>query len=139
LALEEQDNQMGLTQIVRFPTSHAPGWPAVRDLLAAHQCVLQIRMIDGELAFPDEEPGENWRELRLATQEGLALTVKRETARAELIIWGNADRTLIRAWNALTWAFAETGQGIICTESGEQTPSEYLNHADVPWKPCGSG
>ncbi|MGA9465494.1 MAG: hypothetical protein WBV28_22080, partial [Terracidiphilus sp.] len=74
MALEEQDYKMGLTQIVQFPTSHAPSWPAVRDLLAAHKFPLQMRMIDGELAFPDEEPGENWRELRLATQEGLALT-----------------------------------------------------------------
>jgi hypothetical protein len=130
---------MGLTQIVRFPTSHAACWPAVRDLLAAHKCVLQVRMIDGELAFPDEEPGENWRELRLATPEGLALTVKREAARAELIIWGNADRTLIRAWNALTWAFAEAGQGVIDAESGEQTPAEYLKNAELPWKPGALG
>jgi hypothetical protein len=129
---------MGLTQIVLFATARSPSWPAVRELLAAHKFPLQVRMIDGELAFPDEEPGEDWRELRLATQEGLALTVKRETDRAELIIWGNADPTLIQAWNALTWAFAEAGQGVIRTGAGEQTSSEYLNHAELPWKPGAS-
>ncbi len=126
---------MGLTQVVQFPTSPTPSWPAVRDLLAAKKFSLQVRMIDGELAFPDEEPGEQWRELRLATQEGQPLTVKREGDRAELIVWGNADPTLIRAWNALTWAFAEAGQGMIHTQSGEQPSSQYLNHAELPWKP----
>ena len=82
-------------------------------------------MIDGELAFPDEEPAENWREIRLATQEGLAVTVKRAADCVEFVVWGNADHALIRARNALTWAFALVGQGMIETEQGVKTALEF--------------
>jgi len=51
-------------------------------------------MIDGELAFPDEEPPANWHELRLGTAEGLAVTVRRESNRVVFVVWGNADAKL---------------------------------------------
>ena len=35
---------------------------------------MQVRMIDRELAYPDEERPENWRDLRLATPEGKVVT-----------------------------------------------------------------
>jgi hypothetical protein len=123
---------MGMSQSVQFAAGRGPSWPAVRKLLASRKFPLQVRMIDGELAFPDEEPGENWRELRLATQEGMAITVKRATDLVELVIWGNAEAGLIQARNALTWAFAESGQGLIPTAEGDQTSAEYLVHADMP-------
>ncbi len=106
---------MGLNQLVSFPSGQAPSWPAVRDLLAGRKLLLQVRMIDGELAFPDEEPAETWGELRLATQDGQAITVKRTEGQVELVIWGNADQNLIQARNALASAFAEAGQGLIDT------------------------
>jgi hypothetical protein len=124
--------KMGMDQTIRFPAGQSPSWQSVRDLLAARRFLVQMRMIDGELAFPDEEPGEAWRELRLATQEGMAVTVKREGGELKLVVWGNADQKLIQAWNALTWAFAEAGQGMIDTPQGVQTASEYWNQADLP-------
>jgi hypothetical protein len=66
-------------------------------------------MIDGELAFPDEEPPQNWRELRLGTADGMMVTVRREGDRVVLVVWGNSDASLIRAWNALACTFAELG------------------------------
>jgi hypothetical protein len=124
--------EMGLDQKVVLPEGQSPSWPAARDLLAARGCMLQIRMIDGELAFPDEEPSDQWRELRVATQEGQPITVKRNSDEVQLVIWGNADQRLIQAWNALTWAFAETGQGMVHTEQGAASAIEYLKQADLP-------
>jgi hypothetical protein len=123
---------MGMTQIVRFPSKQTPPWPVVRELLARRSFLLQIRMIDGELAFPDEEPSETWRELRVATQDGQAIAVKRATDHVELVVWGNADQTLMQARNALAWAFAEAGQGLIESSQGEQDSATYWNQADLP-------
>jgi hypothetical protein len=117
---------------VTFPAGSQPSWPAARDLLASHGFPVQVRMIDGELAFPDEEPPENWRELRLATCDGQVVTVRRESDRVMLIVWGNADAKLVQAWNALTWAFAETGNGQIQTADGSCTAAEYRSRFDVP-------
>jgi hypothetical protein len=44
-------------------------------------------MIDGELAFPDEEPPEDWRELRIGTPEGMMVTIRRERDRVVLVVW----------------------------------------------------
>src|ERR1700736_6430881 len=109
---------MGMEQTVNFPAGRPASWPAVRDLLASYGFAVQVRMIDGELAFPDEEPPENWQELRLSAPEGKVVTVRREPDRLVLVVWGNADAKLVQAWNALAWAFAETGSGQIQTENG---------------------
>jgi hypothetical protein len=93
---------------------------------------VQVRMIDGELAFPDEEPPENWQELRLGAPEGKVVTVKRAPDRLVLVVWGNADAQLVQAWNALAWAFAETGSGQIQTENGSFTAVEYRRQVDLP-------
>jgi hypothetical protein len=82
-------------------------------------------MIDGELAFPDEEPAEHWRELRLGMPEGLVVTARREPDRVVLVVWGNADARLVQFWNALTWAFAEAGHGQIRTAEGVYPPAEF--------------
>jgi hypothetical protein len=123
---------MGMNQVVGFPSMHTPTWSAVRELLSDRKFALHIRMIDSELAFPDEEPAESWQELRLATQEGQAITVRRAADRVELVVWGNADQTLVRARNALCWAFAEAGQGLIHTDQGEQDSQTYWHQADLP-------
>jgi hypothetical protein len=89
-------------------------------------------MIDGELAFPDEEPPESWRELRLATPEGMVVTARREQDRVVLVVWGNADAELLRAWNAITWAFADAAKGHVQAADGLQTAAEYWRRADLP-------
>ena len=43
---------MGMEHTVTFPAGSPPSWPAARDLLASHGFPVQVRMIDGELAFP---------------------------------------------------------------------------------------
>jgi len=89
-------------------------------------------MIDGELAFPHEEPSDNWRELRLGTTDGALVTVKREQSRLVLVVWGNADAGLVQTWNALTWAFAHVGEGSIRSANGSQNAADYWNHAELP-------
>jgi hypothetical protein len=123
---------MGMEQTVSFPIGSSSCWPAARDLLASCGIAVQVRMIDGELAFPDEEPPESWRELRLGTPEGQMVTLKRDPDRVALVVWGNADSKLVRYWNALTWAFAEVGHGQIHTAEGTQTPAEFAHRVDLP-------
>jgi hypothetical protein len=123
---------MGMEQTVNFPTGRPPSWSAARDLLASYGFPVQVRMIDGELAFPDEEPPENWQELRLGTPEGKVVTVRREPDRLVLVVWGNADAQLVHAWNALAWAFAETGSGQVQTVDGSYTAVEYRRQVDLP-------
>jgi hypothetical protein len=90
-----------------------------------------MRMIDGQLAFPDEEPAELWRELRLGTPQGM-VTVRREPDRVLLVTWGNAEPPLIQAWNALTWAFARAGGGQILGAAGPISAEDFLRTADLP-------
>ena len=61
---------MGMDQTVSFAGRPTPAWAAVADLLARHGFPVQTRMIDGQLALPDEAPPEPWRELRVGTPQG---------------------------------------------------------------------
>ena len=122
---------MGMEQVVTFSTGQVPTWSVVSDLLARHGFPVQVRMIDGELTFPDELPAETWRELRLGTPQGM-VTVRRETDRVLLVTWGNADRELVQAWNALTWAFAEAAEGRIMSDAGPRSAADYRLDADLP-------
>src|SRR6266404_958649 len=105
---------MGMEQTVTFVPDNLPTFEAVRTLLAARGFPLQLRMIDGELAFPDEKPSEGWRELRVGTPQGM-ITLRRDADRISFVTWGNADRALTQAWNALVWACAHAGGGQILT------------------------
>jgi hypothetical protein len=75
-------------------------------------------MIDGELAFPDEEPPADWRELRVSTLEGGMVTIRRDSDRVVLVVWGNADAGLVQTWNAITLAFAEACNGQVQPRTG---------------------
>jgi hypothetical protein len=122
---------MGLEQEIGLEGKNCPGWPVVRDLLARHQFPVQLRMIDNELALPDELPSESWRELRLGTPQGM-VTVRRAQGRVLVITWGNADAPLLQAWNALAWAYAEAGGGKIQTPAGAIAAADFRRTADLP-------
>jgi hypothetical protein len=106
---------MGMEQSVSFTGKTIPSFTAVRDLLAQRGYPVEMRMIDGQLASPDELPGADWRELRLSLAPGM-ITVRREPDRLRFVIWGNADAALQQARNELARAFAEVGDGVL--ESG---------------------
>jgi hypothetical protein len=122
---------MGMEQTVTFPADAPPAWPAVRDLLARRGYPVQVRMIDGQLSFPDEEPPEGWRELRLGTPQGM-VTLRRGPGRIDFVTWGNADPELRRAWNALVWAFAEAGGGAVQTPAGAVDAATFRRTAELP-------
>jgi hypothetical protein len=121
---------MGMEQTVQFAEGNVPRWTAVAALLAHRSFPIQVRMIDGQLAFPDEEPPESWRELRLAMPHGM-VTVRRQPDRVLLVTWGNAERALVQDWNALTWAFTEAGAGEVLGPAGPVSAGDYLRTADL--------
>jgi hypothetical protein len=121
---------MGMDQSVTFAET-IPSWTAVQELLAGRGYPVQMRMIDGQLAFPDEAPPETWRELRVGTPQGMA-TVRRDGQRLVFVTWGNADAEMRQAWNALTWAFAAAGAGQIQTAEGTVSASDFHGRAELP-------
>jgi hypothetical protein len=121
---------MGMDQTVSF-SGPPPSWEAVRDLLARHGYPVQTRMIEGQLACLDEGPPEGWRELRVGTPGGM-VTLRSEPGQMVLIVWGNADAELRRAWNALTWAVAEAGGGRVHTAEGALGAADYRTRAELP-------
>jgi hypothetical protein len=102
---------MGMSISVRCPNG-VPAWPSVAQWLADHGQPAQMRMIDGQLAFPDEAPPADWHELRVALPAGM-VTVRREADGVSVVTWGNADAALQEAWNRLAQALAEVGRGSI--------------------------
>jgi hypothetical protein len=102
---------MGMDQTVVF-SSEPPSWPLVAKLLAEKGCPVQMRMIDGELAFPDDVLPEGWREIRVASG-GAMVTIRRQPGQVVLVAWGNADTNQRALWNALASAWAEAGGGTV--------------------------
>src|SRR5437763_12363150 len=107
---------MGVEQTVRLGEA-ALTWEGLRDFLGQRGYPLQLRMIDGELSFPDEVPPETWRELRVGTPQGM-VTLRRGANAVTLVTWGNADAALLQAWNAMTWAGAAVRGGEVETAQG---------------------
>jgi hypothetical protein len=122
---------MGQERIVTFAGGAVPSWERVSTLLAGAGFAPQLRMIDGQLAFPDEQPPEAWAELRVGTPQGM-ITVRREPDRVRLVTWGNADAAMLQAWNALAWAFAEAGAGRVLDGEMSRPPGEFRHLADLP-------
>jgi hypothetical protein len=102
---------MGMERVVTFAGAR-PSWTAVRERLSAAGAGVQMRMIDNLPAFPDEEPPDNWRELRVSLGGGM-LTLRCEPGRMRVIVWGNADAALLRDQETLARASAEAGGGTV--------------------------
>ena len=122
---------MGMEQRVHFGAAGCPAWAAIAELLARSNFPVQIRMIDGELALPDEVPPVDWGELRIGTPGGM-ITVRRTGEGVELVIWGNADPAMRLAWNALTLAFAQCSLGSVLTAEGMLSAEEYRRRESLP-------
>jgi hypothetical protein len=120
-------DDMGMQQKVVFSPDRLPTWTQLSALLAARRFPLQMRMIDGELAFPDESPPETWRELRVGTAHGM-VTLQRDPDGVTLVTWGNADEKMRQAWNALAWGLAYLAGGTI----GTQKLDDFIQTASLP-------
>jgi hypothetical protein len=97
--------------IVTF-RAEEPTWSAIRTRIESAGGTVQMRMIDGMPAFPDEEPAVDWRELRVSLGTGM-LTLRREPGRMRVIVWGNADEALKRDQQTLAQACADVGGGFV--------------------------
>lgn len=122
---------MGMDQKVSLGERLVPSWPTVRDFLKQHGVAVQMRMIDGQLAFPDEEPPESWKELRVAVGQAM-VTFRRAADGVVFVTWGNADLAMRQAWNALTWAYAELGIGTVATAGGVLDAAAFRRQAEMP-------
>jgi hypothetical protein len=101
---------MGMDQKILFAPEKTPTWKQLSQLFASRDFPVTLRMIDGELAFPDETPPDTWRELRVGTPAGM-ITLRREADGITLVIWGNADQKLLRDWNTLAAVLRELADG----------------------------
>lgn len=102
-------------------------WAEFSNLLAAKSFPVQLRMIDGELSFPDELPAENWRDLRVGSPQGM-ITLRRDDSAIAVVTWGDADPAMRQAWNALAWAAAEVTAGHV----DSQTPPKFAAGVEMP-------
>jgi hypothetical protein len=101
-----------------------PTWEAIRDQLTRIGEPVQLRMIDGLPAFPDETPTDDWKELRLGFRAGM-VTIRRGTGSLSCAIWGNADENLEMAWRKVIWASAAAGDGEVETASGSVSADAF--------------
>jgi hypothetical protein len=60
-------------------------------------------MIDGLPAFPDEQPEDSWRELRIGLS-GQMVTVKKIPAGFSCVSWGTDDPSLKRVFENVVTA-----------------------------------
>jgi hypothetical protein len=97
---------------VRFGEGRQPTWANVAARLVDAGLAVQLRMIDGQLAFPDETPADDWRELRIGAVSAM-VTVRREQGGVTCVVWGNADQPTRALWNVIAWAFAAESEGKI--------------------------
>jgi hypothetical protein len=95
---------MGMELRTVFGPAGCPRWPDVATRLAEAGFPPTVRMIDGELALPDETPPDSWRELRVSTGPGM-ITIRRDDTGVTVIIWANADEAMHKAWEAVARAF----------------------------------
>jgi len=92
-----------------------------------------MRMIDGEIALPDEAPPADWRELRVAAADGSGMvTIRRDApATLALTVWSNADTALKHLWKTLGWAIAETTGGEIELDNRRTAPRDFAQQHGI--------
>ena len=102
---------MGMSSAVQF-AGPGPSWSALRAQMAAEGLAVQLRMVDGLPAFPDENPDDGWRELRISTAAGM-MTLRRDVQVLSVVVWGNAGPDLLRERDAVVRACAAATNGTV--------------------------
>lgn len=102
---------MGMSKSIRFSDSE-PTWTATVAALRDLGETPVLRMIDDLPTFPDEEPADGWRELRVSVTGGM-VTIRRGPGWWACVVWGNADDALRRGWEACAVAIARAGNGTV--------------------------
>ena len=87
---------MGMSKSVAFSNS-VPTWNRIQTASLAAGMPLALKMIDNLPAFPDEQPEDGWKELRVGSSNGM-MTLRRTGNSLDCIVWGNADGNLQADW-----------------------------------------
>ncbi|MFO0801343.1 MAG: hypothetical protein U0804_28085 [Gemmataceae bacterium] len=129
---------MGLQRSVRYTPGTAPGWDAVLGHLGRVGVPAAVKMIDGLPAFPDEVPEPGWKELRVGTPGGM-VTLRSAPDAVTCVVWGNADARLRADWDALCWACAAAGGGLVETPEGLTSADDFVRSVGLkPVQPAHS-
>ena len=89
-----------------------------------------MRMIDGMPAFPDESPDPGWKEVRVGMPGGM-VTVRAGTNSLICVVWGNATGEHLAGWDAVCWACAAAGGGVVETPAGPVPADEFARQAGL--------
>src|SRR5437763_2736387 len=119
---------MGVERTATFAAGAVLRWPALVQRMAGRGIPMQMRMIDGLPAFPDEEPPVEWRELRVGGDAGM-VTLRRTPEGVSCVTWGSAEGGLRRLWDAVAWALADVGGGRVVTPDGPLAADEFARRA----------
>ncbi|MFO0936468.1 MAG: hypothetical protein U0798_08165 [Gemmataceae bacterium] len=84
---------MGFERTVASPGGVKPSWERVSQSLRNEGESPVLRMIDGLPAFPDEQPAENWTELRVGLSGGM-VTIRWKAGTVSCVSWGTQDAGL---------------------------------------------
>jgi hypothetical protein len=120
---------MGLDRTIRFH-AETPSWEAIQSELRRVGFDPSIRMIDGLPAFPDEKPEPTWKELRVGFPDGM-VTLRRVEKLISCVVWGNAEGPLKQAWDALSWACASSGNGLIDSAEGPLNAESFARSSGL--------
>ena len=124
---------MGIAQSVTFPAENNAVWATLVSRLAEQNFPVQLRMIDGLPAFPDEEPPTDWRELRAGTPPGI-VTLHRIPSGVRVVVWGTNEPALRAAANAFLGVIADVTGGRVDRAAGPRTAAEFARSDPLPWK-----
>ncbi len=106
---------MGLEKVIVYE-GMSPSWAQLAEAFQHRGLKAVIRMIDGQLAFPDESPPSAWHEVRLGFSAGM-ITLRAAPGRLFITIWGNASPELVQVWDQVAQTCAEAVAGTIESQS----------------------
>ncbi|MSU78386.1 MAG: hypothetical protein EXS16_09850 [Gemmataceae bacterium] len=124
---------MGMEHKVSIARNTAIIWTELTAYCNAWAFPLQLRMIDGELAFPDETPPHDWKELRISTSGGM-ITLRRDNDGISVVVWGNADDAMRQSWNTLTLMLARVTGASVIVDGETKTADGFAAGAGLPTK-----
>ncbi|MGF1583159.1 MAG: hypothetical protein ACFCD0_27880 [Gemmataceae bacterium] len=131
---------MGIEREIEVPPDTIISWEAIDRCLKENNFIVEMRMIDNELAFPDEIPPADWKEIRVGTPPGMITLRKTQVTksqdvsnqRLQVIVWGNANEDMVQAWNAIAWACAQSLEGSIIGQDGNLSATEFRQQTTFP-------